>query len=91
MLVGTTYPVTVRRLGRFFVGFSNYSWRMPAGVHGTRQNASRFEACGWAQQWVQQSLVNCCRQYGDACGECRRNYMTLEAPVRLRDVLSTLV
>ena len=76
MLAGTTYPVTIRRLGRFLVGFRRIWLANAAREYMVRvKNASRFEACGWAQQWVRQSLVNCCRQYGDACGECRRNYM----------------
>ena len=35
------------------------------------------------QRWIGEALVNDCRQRG-ACGECRRNYMALWAPVRLR-------
>jgi hypothetical protein len=75
MLAGTTYPVTIN--------VSVVSFSASSGVAGECwreymvrvKNASRFEACGCAQQWVRQSLANCCRQYGDACGECRRNYM----------------
>lgn len=48
MPAGTTYPVTIRRLGRFLVGFRRIWLANAAREYMVRvKNASRFEACGW--------------------------------------------
>jgi hypothetical protein len=76
MLAGTTYPVTIKGLGGLFVGFLRI-WLANAG--GSTWHApkaqSRFESCGWTLIRFGNLSSNCCRQYRDACGECRRNYM----------------
>lgn len=58
----------------------NFDWRMPAGVHGT---AGSTPVPGSLSKVDWEALVNDCRRLG-ACGECRRNYMALWDPVRLR-------
>ncbi len=58
----------------------SFGWRMPVGVHG---KAGSTPVPGSLSKVDWGALVNDCRQRG-ACGECRRNYMALWAPVRLR-------
>ena len=72
MLAGTTScqdTVSVVNLSASF----KCCWRMPAGVHG--------QAGSTPASWLKglETLVNTCRQR-EACGECRRNYMTLGVP-----------
>jgi hypothetical protein len=93
MLVGTTYPVTIKRLGRFFVGFlgiwlanaGGSTWHAPKALAGSSPVAGPSNGFGNLSSIVVASNE-------DACGECRRNYMTLESPGSTPGcALSTLV
>ena len=68
------------RLSSCLSALQSFGWRMPLGVHG---KAGSTPVPGSLSKVDWGALVNDCRQRG-ACGECRRNYMALWAPVRLR-------
>lgn len=64
-----------------FCGLFGGCWRMPAGVHGPT-GSNPVPGLPARVDWeISRQLLSPVRK---TCGECRRNYMTLWAPVRLR-------